>query len=102
MAEPGIPIYAAAAGIVKNVERHPEYGNVVDIDHGEDLVTRYAHASLVLVKEGELVKRGQHVAAVGNTGRSTGSHLHFEVRIKNVPQNPARFLDKDGAQFARR
>lgn len=102
MAEPGTPIYAAAAGIVKNVERHPEYGNVVDIDHGDDLVTRYAHASLVLVKEGEFVKRGQHVAAVGNTGRSTGSHLHFEVRIKNVPQNPARFLDKDGAQLARR
>lgn len=93
-AEPGTPIYAAAAGIVKNVERHPEYGNVVDIDHGDDLVTRYAHASLVVVKEGEFVKRGQHVAAVGNTGRSTGSHLHFEVRIKNVPQNPARFLDK--------
>lgn len=100
--EPGTPIYAAAAGIVRSVERHPEYGNVVDIDHGDDLVTRYAHASLVLVKEGELVKRGQHIAAVGNTGRSTGPHLHFEVRIKGVPQNPARFLDREGAQIARR
>jgi len=90
----GTPIYAAAAGIVKSVERHPEYGNVVDIDHGEELVTRYAHASLTLVKEGELVKRGQQIAAVGNTGRSTGAHLHFEVRIKGVPQNPGRFLEQ--------
>jgi murein DD-endopeptidase MepM/ murein hydrolase activator NlpD len=101
-AEPGTPIYAAAAGIVKSIERHPQYGNVVDIDHGDELVTRYAHAQLVLVKEGELVKRGQHIAAVGNTGRSTGPHLHFEVRLKNVPQNPARFLDRDSSQLARK
>ncbi len=101
-AEPGTPIYAAAAGIVKSVERHPEYGNVVDIDHGDELVTRYAHASLVLVREGEFVKRGQHIAAVGNTGRSTGPHLHFEVRLKDVPQNPARFLDRDPAELAKR
>lgn len=91
-ADPGTPILAAAAGIVLSVERHPEYGVVVDIDHGEDLMTRYAHASLVLVRPGELVRRGQHIAAVGNTGRSTGPHLHFEVRLKGVPQNPARFL----------
>ena len=102
-ADVGTPIYAAAAGIVRSVERHPEYGNVVDVDHGDDLVTRYAHASLVLVKEGELVKRGQHIAAVGSTGRSTGPHLHFEVRIKGVPQNPARFLDhKSSTKLARR
>ncbi len=91
-AEPGTPIFAAAPGIVLNVERHPEYGNVVDIDHGDDLVTRYAHASLVLVKPGEFVRRGQQIATVGSTGRSTGPHLHFEVRLKGVPQNPARFL----------
>lgn len=101
-AEPGTPIYAAAAGIVKHVERHPQYGNVVDIDHGDELVTRYAHAQIVLVKEGEIVKRGQHIAAVGNTGRSTGPHLHFEVRLKDVPQNPARFLDRDDTKIARR
>ncbi len=101
-AEPGTSIFAAAAGIVKSVERHPEYGNVVDIDHGDELVTRYAHASLVLVKEGELIKRGQHIATVGNTGRSTGPHLHFEVRIKGAPQNPARFLDKDNPRLARK
>lgn len=99
-AAPGTPIYAAAAGIVKSVERHPQYGNVVDIDHGDELLTRYAHASLILVKEGEFVKRGQHIAAVGNTGRSTGPHLHFEVLLKGVPQNPARFLDH-GAEVSR-
>lgn len=102
-ADVGTPIYSAAAGIVRSVERHPEYGNVVDIDHGDDLITRYAHASMVLVKEGEFVKRGQHIAAVGSTGRSTGPHLHFEVRIKGVPQNPARFLDsKSSTKLARR
>lgn len=90
----GTPIYAAAAGLVRSVEHHPEYGLMVDIDHGDEVVTRYAHASQVLVQPGELVRRGQHVAAVGNTGRSTGPHLHFEVRTRGVPQNPLRFLDR--------
>lgn len=102
IAEPGTPIYAAAAGMVTRVERHPQYGNLVDIDHGDELLTRYAHASKIFVKEGEFVKRGQEVAAVGSTGRSTGPHLHFEVRIKGIAQNPARFLDKDLPKFARR
>jgi murein DD-endopeptidase MepM/ murein hydrolase activator NlpD len=102
IAEPGTPIYAAAAGIVLSAERHPQYGNLVEIDHGDGLVTRYAHASLVLVKQGEFVKRGQHIAAVGNTGRSTGPHLHFEVLLRGAPQNPARFLDMGSALLARR
>lgn len=102
IAEPGTPIYAAAAGIVSRVEYHAQYGNLVDIDHGDEVVTRYAHASKVLVKEGEFVKRGSHIAAVGNTGRSTGPHLHFEVRIKGIAHNPTRFLDKDTPKFARR
>jgi murein DD-endopeptidase MepM/ murein hydrolase activator NlpD len=88
----GTPIMAAAGGMVVNVELHPGYGNLVEIDHGNGLVTRYAHASKVLVKHGDLVKRGQLVAQVGNTGRSTGPHLHFEVLVDGVPQNPARFL----------
>lgn len=91
-AAPGTPIRAAAAGIVVAAERHPFYGNMVEIDHGNDLVTRYAHASKLLVKEGALVKRGQKVAEVGSTGRSTGPHLHFEVRFKGAAQNPNRFL----------
>ncbi len=65
---------------------------MLEIDHGNGLVTRYAHTSMLLVKEGDLVVRGQRVAAVGSTGRSTGPHLHFEVRLNGVPQNPARFL----------
>jgi murein DD-endopeptidase MepM/ murein hydrolase activator NlpD len=91
-AETGTPIRSAAAGIVVNVEKHPSYGNVVDVDHGDELVTRYAHCSKVLVQAGALVKRGQLIAEVGTTGRSTGPHLHFEVRIRGVAQNPNRFL----------
>lgn len=94
IAEPGTPILAAAAGIVKTVERHPQYGNMVEVDHGNDLITRYAHASATFVRPGELVRRGQKIAAVGSTGRSTGPHLHFEVRIGGVAQNPARFLNQ--------
>ena len=91
-ADVGTPIVAAAGGVVINTESHHAYGQVVDIDHGNGLVTRYAHASKLLVKTGDLVKRGQTVANVGNTGRSTGPHLHFEVLLDGVPQNPARFL----------
>ncbi|HMM55550.1 MAG TPA: M23 family metallopeptidase [Candidatus Desulfobacillus sp.] len=91
-AEVGKPIRAAAAGIIVAAEHHPFYGNMVEIDHGNDLVTRYAHASKLLVKEGALVKRGQRIAEVGSTGRSTGPHLHFEVRFKGAAQNPIRFL----------
>jgi Peptidase family M23 len=91
-ADVGTPIVAAAGGVVINTENHHAYGQMVDIDHGNGLVTRYAHASKLLVKAGDLVKRGQTVAQVGNSGRSTGPHLHFEVLVDRVPQNPARFL----------
>lgn len=102
IAEPGTPILAAAAGIVQVAERHPQYGNMVDIDHGNNLVTRYAHAQQLFVKPGEFVKRGQRIAAVGSTGRSTGPHLHFEVRVGGAAQNPMRFLGREGSQLARR
>jgi murein DD-endopeptidase MepM/ murein hydrolase activator NlpD len=92
-AEIGTPIKAAAAGVVINVENNPGYGNMVDVDHGNGLVTRYAHCSKILVGPGALVKRGQLLAEVGSTGRSTGPHLHFEVRINGVPQNPNHFLE---------
>jgi murein DD-endopeptidase MepM/ murein hydrolase activator NlpD len=91
-AEPGTPVLAAAGGIVVFSDYHPEYGNMIEIDHGNDLLTRYAHASRRLVSVGEVVLRGQKIAEVGNTGRSTGAHLHFEIRDKGVPKNPARFL----------
>lgn len=91
-AEPGTPILAAAGGVVVAAEFHPAYGNMVEVDHGNDLVTRYAHASKLDVKKGDLVKRGQKIAEVGNTGRSTGPHLHFEVMVQGVVQDPRRFL----------
>lgn len=95
-AEIGTPIKAAAAGVVVNVERHPQYGNMVEIDHGNDLTTRYAHASKIFVKQGALVRRGQKIAEVGTTGRSTGPHLHYETRIDDEPVDPTRFLRAGG------
>jgi murein DD-endopeptidase MepM/ murein hydrolase activator NlpD len=89
----GTPILAAAGGVVLVQEYHSAYGNMVEIDHGNDLVTRYAHASRVFVKKGDLVKRGQKIAEVGTTGRSTGSHLHFEVLVQGVFQDPQKFLN---------
>lgn len=91
-AEVGSQINAAAGGVVVLTENHPQYGNMVELDHGRGLVTRYAHSSKVLVHAGDIVKRGQPIALVGNSGRSTGPHLHFEVLVDRVPQNPAKFL----------
>ncbi len=88
----GTPILAAAGGVVVTQEYHPAYGNMLEIDHGNDLITRYAHASKVLAKKGDLIKRGQKIAEVGSTGRSTGSHLHFEVLVQGVFQDPQKFL----------
>lgn len=95
-AKTGTPIKAAAGGVVIYSDRHPEYGNMVEIDHGDELVSRYAHASKRLVNLGQIVSSGQKIAEVGSTGRSTGPHLHFEIRHKDVPQNPSRYLKKSG------
>ena len=92
IAEHGAPIVAAAAGVVIFAGFHPQYGYAVDIDHGNDLVTRYAHTSKLFVREGDLVQRGRKIAEVGSTGRSTGPHLHFEVRFRGAAQNPTKFL----------
>ena len=89
----GSAIFAAAGGVVVAQEYQSEYGNMVEIDHGNDLISRYAHASKVYVKRGDLIKRGQKIAEVGNTGRSTGSHLHFEVLVQGIPQDPQKFLN---------
>jgi murein DD-endopeptidase MepM/ murein hydrolase activator NlpD len=91
-AEAGSAIHAAAGGLVVTRTVHADYGQMIEIDHGNGLVTRYAHCSAIDVELGALVKRGQPVARVGNTGRSTGAHLHFEVLVDGVHQDPARFL----------
>ncbi len=100
-AEAGTAVSAAAGGIVISAERHPEYGNLIEIDHGNQLTTRYAHLSRILVKPGALVRRGEHIGDVGSTGRSTGAHLHFEVRQRGVAQNPNRFLQNAAADDGR-
>ena len=92
VADQGTSVFASAGGVVQVAEFHPQYGNLIEIDHGNDFSSRYAHLSKLNVKPGQIVKRGQFIAASGNTGRSTGPHLHFEVRFKGVAQNPARFL----------
>jgi hypothetical protein len=96
-AETGTSIMAAAGGVVRSTDFHPAYGNLLEIDHGNGLSTRYAHTSRILVKAGDLVRRGQRVAEVGTTGRSTGAHLHFEVLVEGVQQDPAKFLAGKGA-----
>jgi murein DD-endopeptidase MepM/ murein hydrolase activator NlpD len=104
LADAGSPVAAAAGGVVVFAGFHPQYGYVIDIDHGNDLVTRYAHCSKLLVKEGDVVARGRKIAETGSTGRSTGPHLHFEVRFRGAAQNPAKFLmaSTPGAQAAAR
>ncbi len=88
----GTPIYAAAGGIVSTAEQTPDYGKIVKIDHGSGLETRYAHASRLTVKVGERVEKGQKVAEVGSTGRSTGPHLHYEIRLNGNPLDPRKYL----------
>lgn len=93
----GTPIVAASGGVVLESRYHSGYGNKVEIDHGDGLITRYAHASKLLVKPGELVSRGQPIALVGSSGQSTGPHLHFEVRLAGQPLDPRLFLQSPEA-----
>lgn len=95
----GTPVSAAADGVVLAAVFHPEYGNMIDIDHGDGLSSRYAHLATMTVVESKIVRRGEKIGTVGSTGRSTGPHLHFEVQMLGVPQNPATFL-KRGEAFA--
>src|SRR3954465_3267918 len=92
LADQGSAVVAAAAGVVIFAGFHPQYGYVVDVDHGNDLVTRYAHCSKLFVREGDVLARGRKIGEVGSTGRSTGPHLHFEVRFRGAAQNPSKFL----------
>ncbi|PZQ23747.1 MAG: M23 family peptidase [Sphingopyxis macrogoltabida] len=89
----GTPILAAAPGRVSFVGQKSGYGNVVEVDHGQGILTRYAHLSGFTTKVGSHVGAGEQIAKMGSTGRSTGSHLHFEVRLNGVAVNPRRFLE---------
>lgn len=91
-ARTGTPVFAAADGIVSQAETAEGYGKLVVIDHGYGYKTFYGHNSKIFVKVGQRVKRSDKIAAVGNTGSSTGSHLHYEVRLNGVPINPKKFL----------
>jgi len=88
----GAPIIAPADGIVSSTGQHYGYGKILYINHGNGLKTKYAHLSESLVKKGQYVKRGQKIALVGKSGRTTGPHLHYEVHLKDVPVNPLRYI----------
>lgn len=101
-AKTGTPVFATADGVVETAGRKSEYGNCIDIAHGYNYLTRYAHLSEILVKEGDKVSRGEMIGKVGSTGKSTGPHLHYEVRFKDEPQNPVNyyFMDLTPEQYA--
>ncbi|WP_147821268.1 M23 family metallopeptidase [Salidesulfovibrio onnuriiensis] len=88
----GTPIYAPARGIVETAGRDGSYGLCVRMKHNTSLTTRYAHMHRIAVKDGQTVTRGELIGYVGNTGRSTGPHLHYEVRLNGVPVNPKRYI----------
>jgi murein DD-endopeptidase MepM/ murein hydrolase activator NlpD len=88
----GTPIHAAASGEVIFSGKERGYGNIVIIKHRNNLITKYAHASKLLVKKGDYVKQGETIGLVGSTGRSTGPHLHFEIRVNNKAVNPLKFI----------
>ncbi|MDI1296309.1 MAG: peptidoglycan DD-metalloendopeptidase family protein [bacterium] len=89
----GQPILAAARGTISFVGQRQGYGNVIEVDHGNGLMTRYAHLSGFSARVGQAVARGDAIARMGSTGRSTGTHLHFEVRVNGEAVNPRRFLE---------
>ncbi len=88
----GQPVYSPSDGTVVFTGTEGGYGKVLVVDHGYGVKTRYGHLSEILVHLGDRVKRGDKIAAVGNTGRSTGPHLHYEVRVNGIPENPRKFI----------
>ncbi|MGN6690260.1 MAG: M23 family metallopeptidase [Sphingopyxis sp.] len=96
----GTPIYATADGIVGRAQRLGGYGNYVEIEHGNEIETRYGHMSSYVVRPGQQVKKGDVIGYVGSTGRSTGNHLHYEVRIEGAPVNPMPFVRSDSMTIA--
>lgn len=91
----GTGVYATANGRVSVADWKGGYGNCIDVDHGYNYLTRYGHLSKILVKEGQMVCRGEKIGEVGSTGKSTGPHLHYEVRFKDEPQNPVNYYFMD-------
>jgi murein DD-endopeptidase MepM/ murein hydrolase activator NlpD len=96
----GEPVQAVAAGVVTWAGDRSGYGNLVEIDHGNGYATRYGHNETILVHVGQIVKKGDEIALMGSTGRSTGPHVHFEVLYNGVAVNPARFVKATGTQMA--
>lgn len=97
----GTPVYATADGIVAVAEyNNGGYGNLVEIDHGNGLQTRYGHLSRLVAQPNEFVRRGQLIGLMGSTGRSTGSHLHYEVRIDGNAVNPLPYIDGTNYEIA--
>jgi murein DD-endopeptidase MepM/ murein hydrolase activator NlpD len=88
----GTPVIAPADGIVSDTGKDLSYGNAVAVSHGFGVTTRFYHLSKILVSAGQKVKRGDRIAEVGTTGKSTGPHLHYEVRVNGVSVNPARYI----------
>jgi murein DD-endopeptidase MepM/ murein hydrolase activator NlpD len=88
----GTPIIAPADGVVTFAGKKWLMGNLLTLDHGYGMLTRYGHIYKILKKKGDRVKRGEVIALVGNTGRSTGPHLHYEVRLNGVPVNPIKYI----------
>lgn len=101
-AKTGTEVYATADGTVMEAGRRSGYGNCIDIGHGYNYTTRYAHLDKILVKEGQKVRRGELIGKVGSTGKSTGPHLHYEVLFKGEPQNPVNyyFMDLTPPEYA--
>lgn len=96
----GTPVYATADGLVEKAQWFSSYGKYIQIGHGNDLETRFAHLSQIAVAQGEMVKKGDLIGYVGSTGRSTGPHLHYEVRIDGVAVNPIPYMAESEAQAA--
>jgi murein DD-endopeptidase MepM/ murein hydrolase activator NlpD len=96
----GTPVYATADGVVARAEWSQGYGKLVEIDHGKGIATRYGHLSQLLVEPNTRVHRGDLIGLMGSTGRSTGSHLHYEVRIDGHAVNPLPFLEGDDYMLA--
>jgi murein DD-endopeptidase MepM/ murein hydrolase activator NlpD len=95
----GTPVHAAGDAIVESVEQTGGKGKAIVLNHGQEIKTQYAHLSKILVNEGDRVSKGQEIAHVGNTGKSTGPHLHYEVRVNGVPIDPRKTLIREDNQL---